>query len=146
MSQAQDLARAVEQNTVLKFVLDRLPIGLHIPCEVLGELWGSKAKFRKKLYTDAMDNLLAQFGIYVSVMNGRGRQKGIVLLGPGKAKPLDACEQPLGAARDLVRAGNADRRQLIKGWTMPCDTERKLRVGADGARTRGAAADAGPRL
>ena len=137
MSQAQDLARAVEQNTVLKFVLDRLPIGLHIPCEVLGELWGSKAKFRKKLYTDAMDNLLAQFGIYVSEMNGRGRQKGIVLLGPGKAKPLDAREQPLGAARDLVRAGSADRRQLIKGWTTPCDTERKLRVGADGARTRG---------
>ena len=137
MSQAQDLARAVEQNTVLKFVLDRLPIDLHIPCEVLGELWGSKAKFRKKLYTDAMDNLLAQFGIYVSAMNGRGRQKGIVLLGPGKAKPLDACEQPLGAARDLVRAGSADRRQLIKGWTTPCDTERKLRVDADGARTRG---------
>ena len=39
LSQAQDLARAVEQNTVLKFVLDRLPIGLHIPCEVIGELY-----------------------------------------------------------------------------------------------------------
>ena len=127
----------MEQNTVLKFVLDRFPIGLHIACEVLGELWGSKAKFRKKLYTDAMDNLLAQFGIYVSEMNGRGKTKAIVLLGPGKAKPLDACEQPLGAARDLVRAGSADRRQLIKGWTTPCDTERKLRVDADGARTRG---------
>ena len=104
---------------------------------MLGELWGSKAKFRKKLYTDAMDNLLAQFGIYVSEMHGRGKTKGIVLLGPGKAKPLDACEQPLGAARNLVRAGSADRRQLIKEWTTPCDTERKLRVGADGARTRG---------
>ena len=59
MSQAQDLALAVEKNTVLKFVLDRLAIGLHIPCEVLGKLWGSKAKFRKKLHTDAMDNMLA---------------------------------------------------------------------------------------
>ena len=137
MPQAQDLARAVEQNAVLKFVLDRLPIGYHIPCEVLGELWGSKVKFRKKLYTDVMANLLDEFGVYISVVNGRGRQKGIVLLGPGKAKPLDAFEQPLGAARDLVRAGSADRRQLIKEWTTPCDTERKLRVGADGARTRG---------
>ena len=128
----------MEQNTALKFVLDRLPIGLHIPCEVLGELWGSKAKFRKKLHTDgAMGNLLAQFGIYVSTMNCRAKTKSIALLGPGKAKPLDACEQPLGAARDLVRAGSADRRPLIKGWTTPCDTERKLRVGADGARTRG---------
>ena len=63
----------MEQNAVLNFVLDRLPIGLHIPCEVLGELWGSKAKFRKKLHTDAMDNLLAQFGVFVSEMNGRGR-------------------------------------------------------------------------
>ena len=71
----------MEQNTVLKFVLDRFPIGLHIPCEVLGELWGSKAKFWKKVYTDAMDNLLAQFGVFVSEMNGTGRQKGIVLLG-----------------------------------------------------------------
>ena len=62
----------MEQNAVLKFVLDRLPIGLHIPCEVLGELWGSKVKFRKKLYTDVMANLLDEFGVYISVMNGRG--------------------------------------------------------------------------
>ena len=66
----------MEQNTVLKFVLDRFPIGLHIPCEVLGELWGSKAKFQKKLHTDAMDNLLAQFGIYVSVNDG-ARTRGL---------------------------------------------------------------------
>ena len=76
MSQAQqDLARAVEQNAVLKFVLDRLPIGLHIPCDVLGDLWGKKTTIRKRLFTDAMDSLLAQFGI--------GKTKGIVLLGPG---------------------------------------------------------------
>ena len=135
--QAQDLARAVEQNAVLKFVLDSLPIAHHTPCEVLGELWGSKVKFRKKLYTDVMANLLDDFGIYISVMNGRGRQKGIVLLGPGKAKPLDAPDQPLGAARDLVRAGTAERKTLLKEWTTPCDTERKLRVGTDGARTWG---------
>ena len=65
------------------------------------------------------------------------RQKGIVLLGPGKAKPLGACDLTLGAARDLDRAPNAERRQLLKEWTTPRATERKLRVGADGARTRG---------
>ena len=64
-------------------------------------------------------------------------QPCVVLLGPGKAKPLGACDQPLGAARDLVRAGNAERRQLLKEWTTPRDTERKLGVGADGARTQG---------
>ena len=47
--QAQDLARAVEQNAVLK----------RIPCEVFGELWGLKVKFRKKLYTGVMANLPA---------------------------------------------------------------------------------------
>ena len=91
MPQAQDLARVVEQNAVLKFVLDRLPIGQHIPCEVLGELWGSKVKFRKKLYAIVMASLLGEFGVYISEMNGRGpharSQKGIELLGPGKAKP-----------------------------------------------------------
>ena len=37
----------------------------------------------------------------------------------------------------MVRAGNDERKALLKEWTTPCDTERKLRVGADGARTRG---------
>ena len=63
---------------MLKFVLDRLPIGQHIPCEVLGELWGAKATFRKRVSVDVMANLLAQFGVYVSTVNGRGKVKGIV--------------------------------------------------------------------
>ena len=37
----------------------------------------------------------------------------------------------------MVCAGSAERKALLNEWTTPCDTERKLRVGADGARTRG---------
>ena len=84
-----------------------------------------------------MANLLDEFGVYIGEMNGRERQKGIVLLGPGKAKPLDARNQPLGAARDLVRSGSAERKALLKKWIAPCDTEQKLRASADGAWTRG---------
>ena len=141
MPQAKDLVRAVEQNEVLKLVLERLPIGHHIPCEeVLGRrALGLEGEVpQDKLHTDATVNMPDEFGVYTSEMNGRGRQKGIVLLGPGKAKPLDAPDdQPLGAARGLVRAGSAERKALLKEWMVPRDTERKLRVSADGARTRG---------
>ena len=104
---------------------------------MLGELWGKNTTFRTRLFADVVASLLAQFGVYISEVNGRGKTKGIVLLSPGKAKPLDAREKSLGTACDLVRAGNDERKALLKEWTTPCDTERKLRVGADGARTRG---------
>ena len=120
---------------MLNFVLLRLPLGLHVPCDVLGDLWGDKVKFRKLLYTLRMTHLLGEFGIYVSEMRGRGRMKGIVLLGPGVAKPVDACEQPLGDSRALIRPGNADRAALIQKWTAPRDTSRKLRVSEGGERT-----------
>ena len=57
-----------------------------------------------------------------------------MLLGPGIVRPADACSQPLGTARDLIRAGNVDRAALIKQRTSPCDTARKLRAGEGGVR------------
>ena len=82
-------------------------------------------------------------------MNGRGKAKGIVLLGPGKAKPLGTSEQPLGAARDLVRAGNAERKALRAAQGGVDDAVRHGAEAARGRRRRadaGSGADAGPRF
>ena len=81
-----------------------------------------------------MTALLDQFGVYVSIMRGMGAQKGIVLLGPGVAKPIDMSSQPLGTARDLLRVGNIERAVLIKQWCAPHGTARKLRADEEGAR------------
>lgn len=125
----------LEENPVLEFVLWRLPLGVHVPCEALAELWGEKAIFRKRLLHFNMEILLGEFGVYISVMNIRGRVKGIVLLGPGVAKPLNAGDQPLGSDSDLLRTGNPDRVALMKTWLTQRGTARKLRVGAEGTRT-----------
>jgi hypothetical protein len=128
------LTRLVDQNPVLNFVLLRLPLGQHVACSALADFSDDAAKFRRTLYSATMTTLLEQFGVYVSKMTCRGAPKGIVLLGPGVAKPVDACSQPLGTSRNLLRVGSMERAELIQQWCAPHGTARKLRADDEGVR------------
>ena len=94
-------------NAVLEFVLTSLPIGLHIPCDMLGGLWGKKTTFRKRLYAEAMANLLAQLGVYISEVNGRGRLKG------------SCCSARARPSRSTPATSRWARRATWSAWAAP---------------------------